>query len=164
MPSVLHCCTRFSETLRGWASFLPSYKLSPSTWLFRSASCSPRIVLPWQVDGQAFIRSRVGLSICEPSDYPGGSWGGAMNDHVLAVNTSLSSHPYVICGCCCSAKDPQERPDSGRSQSPGPGWHRRVAAVTPVGTLRSVPKSANSCWTESLQLGVKRLDTNIRRF
>ena len=98
----------------------------------------------------------MGLRICEPYDYSGETWGAggvSIDYHVLLANTFLSSHLFVICGCCCSAKDPEEWPDSRRSQSPGPGWYHRIAAVTPVGTLRGVPKSANSCWTESPQVG-----------
>ncbi|KAG8521663.1 FH1/FH2 domain-containing protein 3 [Galemys pyrenaicus] len=54
------------------------------------------------------------------------------------------------------AKDPQERPDPRRSQSPGPGRHLGVAAVTAVGTLGSVPKqSTSSCRTEPLQWEAK---------
>lgn len=87
-----------------------------------------------------------------------------MGNHVSAANPSLSSHPFVICGRCCSAKDPQERPDCRRSPSPGPGWHPGVAAVTSVGALRGAPESANSCWMESPQLGVKSLDTKHRMF
>lgn len=47
----------------------------------------------------------------------------------LAANPSFSSHSFHPL-MHCSTKDPEERPDSRRSPSPGPGGHLRAAAVT----------------------------------
>nr|XP_028693604.1 FH1/FH2 domain-containing protein 3 isoform X3 [Macaca mulatta] len=72
--------------------------------------------------------------------------------------------------CCglrhhCSAKNAEERPDPGRSQSPGLGWHLRVAAVTLMGySQECAEQKASSCWMKPLQVGLGRLDINIQQF
>lgn len=112
---------------------------------FKSASCSP-MIFPALADRLPGTSAGAGWGRASVSPVtPVGSLGERglvcwLPYAWLLIPPSLLLSLTVICPCRCSAKDPEEWPDSRRSQSPGLGWHLGAAAVTHVGALRCVPK------------------------